>query len=243
MTFKFSVNNERLMAGPPGSGKGTQSPIIKDEFCLCHLATGDMLRAAVVAKTPLGIKAKEAMDNVSNSWFFEMGNNFLMLFWVLAFLFVNNVIFMIFTGSTCVGWLSCWHNWWSNEETFMSKRLHSWWFPKDSGSSRKGWRNYVNFACWLHLICVLIFNFDGIQLDEMLQKQGTKIDKVLNFAIDDAILEERITGRWIHPSSGRSYHTKFQPPKVPGVDDVSLLNCKFFYSIFYVNGKIWLLCV
>ncbi|PWA53135.1 hypothetical protein CTI12_AA447750 [Artemisia annua] len=49
--------------GPPGSGKGTQSPIIKDEYCLCHLATGDMLRAAVAAKTPLGIKAKEAMDN------------------------------------------------------------------------------------------------------------------------------------------------------------------------------------
>lgn len=52
-------------AGPPGSGKGTQSPIIKDEYCLCHLATGDMLRAAVAAKTPLGIKAKEAMDNVN----------------------------------------------------------------------------------------------------------------------------------------------------------------------------------
>lgn len=51
-------------AGPPGSGKGTQSPIIKDEYCLCHLATGDMLRAAVAAKTPLGIKAKEAMDAV-----------------------------------------------------------------------------------------------------------------------------------------------------------------------------------
>jgi adenylate kinase family enzyme len=59
-----------------------------------------------------------------------------------------------------------------------------------------------------------------VQLDEMLQKQGAKIDKVLNFAIDDAILEERITGRWIHPSSGRTYHTKFAPPKVPGVDDV-----------------------
>ena len=52
------------MAGPPGSGKGTQSPIIKDEYCLCHLATGDMLRAAVAAKTPLGIKAKEAMNKV-----------------------------------------------------------------------------------------------------------------------------------------------------------------------------------
>lgn len=52
------------LAGPPGSGKGTQSPIIKDEYCLCHLATGDMLRAAVAAKTPLGVKAKEAMDKV-----------------------------------------------------------------------------------------------------------------------------------------------------------------------------------
>nr|CAD1833483.1 unnamed protein product [Ananas comosus var. bracteatus] len=51
-----------ILIGPPGSGKGTQSPIIKDEYCLCHLATGDMLRAAVTAKTPLGIKAKEAMD-------------------------------------------------------------------------------------------------------------------------------------------------------------------------------------
>ena len=58
------------MAGPPGSGKGTQSPIIKDEYCLCHLATGDMLRAAVAAKTPLGIKAKEAMEKVKISTIF-----------------------------------------------------------------------------------------------------------------------------------------------------------------------------
>lgn len=65
-------------------------------------------------------------------------------------------------------------------------------------------------------------HFFCLQLDEMLAKSGVKVDKVLNFAIDDAILEERITGRWIHPSSGRTYHTKFQPPKVPGVDDVSL---------------------
>jgi adenylate kinase len=56
----------------------------------------------------------------------------------------------------------------------------------------------------------------------MLEKKGVKVDKVLNFAIDDAILEERITGRWIHPSSGRTYHTKFAPPKVPGADDVRL---------------------
>ncbi|KAI6697630.1 hypothetical protein NL676_017749 [Syzygium grande] len=50
--------------GLPGSGKATQSPIIKDEYCLCHLATGDMLRAAVATKTALGLKAKEAMDKL-----------------------------------------------------------------------------------------------------------------------------------------------------------------------------------
>jgi len=60
-----------------------------------------------------------------------------------------------------------------------------------------------------------------VQLDEKLAKQGANVDKVLNFAIDDAILEERITGRWIHSASGRTYHTKFAPPKSPGVDDVS----------------------
>jgi len=75
------------------------------------------------------------------------------------------------------------------------------------------------FAILLPTMDLPFFSF---QLDEMLQKQGAKIDKVLNFAIDDAILEERITGRWIHPSSGRTYHTKFAPPKVSGVDDVRL---------------------
>ena len=51
-----------MYPGPPGCGKGTQSPLIKYEHCLCHLATGDMLRAAVAAKTPLGLEAKKAMD-------------------------------------------------------------------------------------------------------------------------------------------------------------------------------------
>ncbi|KAL8146391.1 hypothetical protein AgCh_004221 [Apium graveolens] len=58
---RLSVNDEVSNAGPPGSGKGTQSPIIKDEYCLCHLTT-DMLRAAVAAKPPLGIEAKEAIE-------------------------------------------------------------------------------------------------------------------------------------------------------------------------------------
>ncbi|GJP82160.1 hypothetical protein CLOP_g12372 [Closterium sp. NIES-67] len=51
-----------ILIGPPGCGKGTQSPIIKEENCLCHLATGDMLRAAVAKQTPLGLKAKETME-------------------------------------------------------------------------------------------------------------------------------------------------------------------------------------
>ena len=52
-----------VLVGPPGSGKGTQSPAIKKDHCLCHLATGDMLRAAVAAKSPLGMEAKAAMES------------------------------------------------------------------------------------------------------------------------------------------------------------------------------------
>ena len=149
------------MAGPPGSGKGTQSPIIKDEYCLCHLATGDMLRAAVAAKTPLGIKAKEAMDKG------ELVSDDL----------VVGIIDEAMKKPSC-------------QKGFILDG-----FPRTVVQAEK--------------------------LDEMLQKQGTKINKVLNFAIDDAILEERITGRWIHPSSGRTYHTKFAPSKVLGVDDAT----------------------
>ena len=52
-----------ILVGPPGCGKGTQSPKIKADHCLCHLATGDMLRAAVAAKTPNGVRAKQAMES------------------------------------------------------------------------------------------------------------------------------------------------------------------------------------
>ena len=59
------------------------------------------------------------------------------------------------------------------------------------------------------------------KLDQMLATKGEKIDKVLNFEIDDQLLVDRICNRWIHPASGRSYNTKFSPPKVPGKDDVT----------------------
>ncbi|KAK1266011.1 Adenylate kinase B [Acorus gramineus] len=150
-----------ILVGPPGSGKGTQSPIIKDEYCLCHLATGDMLRAAVAAKTPLGVKAKEAMDKG------ELVSDDL----------VVGIIDEAMKKPSC-------------QKGFILDG-----FPRTVVQAEK--------------------------LDEMLKNQGSKVDKVLNFSIDDAILEERITGRWIHPSSGRTYHTKFAPPKVQGVDDVT----------------------
>jgi|UniRef100_A0A2N9HWT9 adenylate kinase len=150
-----------ILIGPPGSGKGTQSPIIKDDYCLCHLATGDMLRAAVAAKTPLGLKAKQAMDKG------ELVSDDL----------VVGIIDEAIKKPSC-------------QKGFILDG-----FPRTVVQAQK--------------------------LDEMLEKKGIKVDKVLNFAIDDAILEERITGRWIHPTSGRSYHTKFAPPKVPGVDDVT----------------------
>merc|ERR1712028_60782 len=50
-------------------------------------------------------------------------------------------------------------------------------------------------------------------LDEMLSKSGEKVNSVVALVVPDSKLEERICGRWIHKSSGRSYHTKFAPPK------------------------------
>lgn len=59
------------------------------------------------------------------------------------------------------------------------------------------------------------------KLDIMLEKRKKPLDSVVEFFIDDSLLVRRITGRWFHLPSGRSYHEEFHPPRVPGMDDLT----------------------
>ncbi|MDE5012729.1 nucleoside monophosphate kinase, partial [Francisella tularensis] len=54
-----------------------------------------------------------------------------------------------------------------------------------------------------------------------LDKLGVNIDYIVEVDVADNLLIERLTGRRIHPASGRTYHTKFNPPKLADKDDVT----------------------
>lgn len=57
-----AVGINAILLGPPGSGKGTQAPLLKEKFCVCHLSTGDMLRAEIAAGSKIGAQLKKVMD-------------------------------------------------------------------------------------------------------------------------------------------------------------------------------------
>jgi len=150
-----------VLIGPPGSGKGTQAPKIKDDLCLCHLATGDMLRDAVAAGTELGKQAKAIMDRGD--------------------LVSDEIVIGLIDDAM------------KQPECERGILLDG--FPRT--------------------------NIQAEKLDDMLNSKQKKIDRVLEFKVNDDILIERIEGRRVHVASGRSYHVKFNPPRVENVDDIT----------------------
>jgi len=158
---KLKPEKRLIFIGPPGCGKGTQAPRIKLDNCLCHLATGDLLRAAVASGSPFGQEAKKVMD--------------------AGGLVSDEIVIGIIKENL------------ARPECQKGFVLDG--FP----------RTVVQAA----------------KLDSMLEEQKTKLDRVVEFDIKDEVLVERVEGRLIHPASGRSYHTKFNPPKVPMKDDAT----------------------
>jgi len=151
-----------ILMGPPGAGKGTQAPKIKEKFCVCHLATGDMLRSQVAKKTPLGKEAKKIMDQgglVSDE------------------IMVNMIKNEIETNQEC-------------QNGFILDG-----FPRTVAQAER--------------------------LDDMLVARNQKLHHAIQLEIDDSLLVSRITGRLVHPASGRSYHRIFNPPKEEMKDDIT----------------------
>lgn len=146
-----------ILLGPPGAGKGTQANFIKEKFNIPQISTGDMLRAAVKAGTPLGLAAKKVMD--------------------AGGLVSDDIIINL-----------------------VKERL------KEAD-------------------CANGYLFDGFprtipQADAM-KEAGVAIDYVLEIDVPDEAIIERMSGRRVHPASGRTYHVKFNPPKAEGKDDVT----------------------
>ena len=146
-----------ILLGGPGAGKGTQATFIKEKFGIPQISTGDMLRAAVKAGSPMGIAAKKVMDSGA-----------------------------LVSDEIIIG--------------LVKERI------KETD-------------------CAKGFLFDGFprtipQADAM-KAAGVELDYVVEIAVDDCEIIERMSGRRTHPGSGRTYHVKFNPPKVAGKDDLT----------------------
>jgi len=146
-----------ILLGPPGAGKGTQAVQLREKFAIPQISTGDMLRAAVKAGTPLGVAAKKVMDSGQ-----------------------------LVSDDIIIG--------------LVQERLKQ---PD----------------------CAKGYLFDGfprtIPQAEAMKKAGVAIDYVLEIDVPDSEIILRMSGRRVHPASGRNYHVKFNPPKVDGRDDAT----------------------
>ena len=146
-----------ILLGAPGAGKGTQASYIKEKFNIPQISTGDMLRAAVLAGTPLGIAAKKIMD--------------------AGGLVSDDIIINL-----------------------VKQRIKE---PD----------------------CASGFLFDGfprtIPQAQAMKDAAIPIDYVVEIEVKDTEIIKRMSGRRVHPASGRSYHVLFNPPKVPDKDDVT----------------------
>jgi adenylate kinase len=146
-----------ILLGPPGAGKGTQSTYLTAHFGIPQISTGDMLRAAVKAGTPLGLAAKKVMDSGA-----------------------------LVSDDIIIG--------------LVKERLKQ---PD----------------------CAKGYLFDGfprtIPQAEAMRDAKVAIDYVLEIDVPAGEIIVRMSGRRAHLASGRTYHVKFNPPKVEGKDDVT----------------------
>lgn len=146
-----------ILLGPPGAGKGTQAAYITSKFGIPQISTGDMLRAAVKAQSPIGIEAKKVMD--------------------AGGLVSDDIIINL-----------------------VRERLQ-----QDD--------------------CANGYLFDGfprtIPQAEAMRQAKVALDYVVEIAVPDSDIINRMSGRRVHLASGRTYHVTFNPPRVEGKDDQS----------------------
>jgi len=146
-----------ILLGPPGAGKGTQAAFITQKYGIPQISTGDMLRAAIKAGTPLALSVKQVID--------------------AGHLVSDDVIIRL-----------------------VRERLSE---PD----------------------CTNGYLFDGfprtIPQAEAMKAGRVPIDHVLEIDVPEAEIVLRMSGRRVHPASGRSYHVQFNPPRQEGRDDVT----------------------
>jgi adenylate kinase len=146
-----------ILLGGPGAGKGTQAAFITQRYGIPQISTGDMLRAAVKAGTPLGTAAKAVMDRGD-----------------------------LVSDDIIIG--------------LVQERIKA---PD----------------------CAKGFLFDGfprtLPQAEAMKKSRVPVEHVVEIAVDDGVIVERMSGRRVHLPSGRTYHLRFNPPKAANQDDAT----------------------